>query len=481
MHNGCVETTDIDILHQPQLTLRYKSSDARRGLYFMAAFSPFWLFWLPYAIFWIGQAVVQAGLATYLDMDLLTLFLCGLLATCLAIIAICRNNQLVISTSGVKLPFRFLLETRMRLFYRWAEIESIVMERQGQPSNDPRNVVFVLTNGATAVMEIGGFQRRDIDQMLLALETYSPETRLLPEQKRATTQKLSFTRMWEEELDRRFGSTIFVPLEPEHHLQDGGIKIIGQIAFGGLSAIYLARRNDQMIVIKEAVVPSGADEVLKTKAQEMFQQEAQLLLKLDHPQIARVLDHFVEQGRHYLMLEYIDGKDLRDIVRERGPIPESTVVPWAIQIAKLLVYLHEQEPQIVHRDLTPDNLVLAADGNIILIDFGAANEFMGTATGTLVGKQSYISPEQFRGYARPASDLYSFGCTLHFLLTGQESEPLSVSRPSEVNNQVSSAMDLLVSSLTQLEVGDRLQTATQALAELGKMRSYDSPRSLAQL
>ncbi|MBK9205458.1 MAG: hypothetical protein IPL73_24155 [Candidatus Obscuribacter sp.] len=101
--------------------------------------------------------------------------------------------------------------------------------------------------------------------------------------------------------------------------------------------------------------------------------------------------------------------------------------------------------------MTPDNLVLANDGHITLIDFGAANEFVGTATGTLIGKQSYISPEQFRGKAQTSSDLYSLGCTLHFLLTGQDPEPLSESSPRSINPAVSTQLDRIVASCTTEE------------------------------
>jgi serine/threonine-protein kinase len=99
-----------------------------------------------------------------------------------------------------------------------------------------------------------------------------------------------------------------------------------------------------------------------------------------------------------------------------------------------------------------------------MIDFGAANEFVGKATGTLVGKQSFIAPEQFRGKATTQSDLYALGCTLHFLLTGAEPVPLSVSHPRTINPAVSPRMDALVASLTAMNVEDRVSSATQLKA-----------------
>jgi serine/threonine-protein kinase len=145
------------------------------------------------------------------------------------------------------------------------------------------------------------------------------------------------------------------------------------------------------------------------------------------------------------------------------------VLHWTLEIADILAYLHAQDPPIIHRDITPDNLVLDTGGAIIMIDFGTANEFLGKATGTLVGKQSFIAPEQFRGKACVQSDLYSLGCTLHFLLTGQEPVPLSVSHPRTVNAAVSEEVDSLVASLTAMEVESRAQSAQELKDRIGAL------------
>jgi serine/threonine-protein kinase len=135
-------------------------------------------------------------------------------------------------------------------------------------------------------------------------------------------------------------------------------------------------------------------------------------------------------------------------------------------MATILKYLHEQDPPLVHRDFTPDNLVLCEDGSIVVIDFGAANEFIGNATGTFVGKHAFIAPEQFRGKACVQSDIYAFGCTLHYLLTGKEPEALSTSDPAQENSRISSELNQLVVACTQLETRDRYQSAAQLLPVL---------------
>ncbi|MBC7996642.1 MAG: serine/threonine protein kinase, partial [Leptolyngbya sp.] len=152
--------------------------------------------------------------------------------------------------------------------------------------------------------------------------------------------------------------------------------------------------------------------------------------------------------------------------KQNGPPRESTVVDWTLQIVTALRYLHEQDPPIVHRDLTPDNLVKEDDGTIKIIDFGAANEFIGTATGTMVGKQAYIAPEQLRGKTVTQSDLYSLGCTIYFYLTGKEPEALSTSDPRELNPDVSKDLAELVIQLTQMEASDRYQSAAQLVPVL---------------
>lgn len=115
-------------------------------------------------------------------------------------------------------------------------------------------------------------------------------------------------------------------------------------------------------------------------------------------------------------------------------------------------------------------MILKTDGTIAIIDFGAANFFLGTATGTMIGKQAYIAPEQLRGKANPQSDLYALGGSLFFLLTGEDPEPLAVSQPALVNRQINPELDKLVAALTQMEVEDRLQSARLAVEALKELK-----------
>ncbi len=281
-----------------------------------------------------------------------------------------------------------------------------------------------------------------------------------------------FTQFWEEELESYIGTTNFVPLEAGHELQNGKFLIERGISYGGMSAVYLGIDNlHEKVVVKESSIPIRCDELLREKARELFEREALFLYKLEHPRMARVIDYFVEESKDYLVLEYVQGRSLRQVIRSNGPFNEERTADIALQICDILQYLHGQKPQVLHRDLTPDNLVLRDDGEIVLIDFGAANEFIGTATGTVIGKQCYIAPEQFKGKAVPQSDLYSLGCTIYYLLTGQDPEPLSQSRPALLNSLISNAMDDLVAASTAMELSQRIVSAGQCAHMLEEIYS----------
>lgn len=192
-------------------------------------------------------------------------------------------------------------------------------------------------------------------------------------------------------------------------------------------------------------------------------------MKLDHPGIVHVLDCFTEADRNYMLLAYVNGVDLKQLIKQNGPAKESDVLEWATQVANTLKYLHEREHPIIHRDLTPDNIVLRNDGQVVIVDFGAANEFIGNATGTFVGKHSFIAPEQLRGKATVQSDIYAFGCTLYYLLTGHEPEALSPSNPKDHSQTVSDELAELVESCTQLEASDRYHSVAQLLPVLRRL------------
>ncbi len=204
----------------------------------------------------------------------------------------------------------------------------------------------------------------------------------------------------------------------------------------------------------------------KMRSVEELQKEARILQNLDHPRVVKLLDFFVEDYRGYLVMEHIKGPSLRRHVEENGKCSMQEAIQIGLQMCDILIYLHKQQPAVVHRDFTPENLILDENKTLKLIDFNVAKVSEDTVTATVVGKHAYLPPEQFRGKARPESDIYALGCTLHFLLTGIDPEPLSVSHPRELSPDVSSELDLIVSTCTSIEFKNRYASAADALMAL---------------
>lgn len=272
--------------------------------------------------------------------------------------------------------------------------------------------------------------------------------------------------IWDEDLNLRYISTNYVPLQAGAQLAN--YTVLMALATGGMSAVYLAKDKQRKVVLKELVLSHlTSDE--QAKAKELFDREASLLLKIKHDQIAAVLDKITENGRHYLVLEYISGLTLRQHIKQNGKEKPSAAIKFGLQMANILQYLHSQMPPILHRDFTPDNLIIKDDGSLSLIDFGAASEYVGRVTGTMIGKQCYIAPEQLQGKASPASDVYAMGATLFFILSGEDPLPLSASKP-ELETKEKQLADL-IARLTAFAEEERVQTSKEAFEALRDLRS----------
>lgn len=443
-----------------ELTVAYKSRPARVGLYLMMGLMPIWAIAAPFCLGMFMALLLQHSVA-FVPAAAVLCTLVGVPLISILLAAYCEDDRIMISREGIGFPLLLMRSLGLKRERIWGDLANA----QLISGETRQHLVLGFKSGGMARLSLANISKSDLEQFMLALEVWGKNCQRGPElieyQNRLQNEnrgldQISYTQMWEEELSRRFSATSFMPLEPDHLLQNGRFKIVRQLAFGGLSAIYLAQQNEKdLVVIKEAVVPASADAQSREKAAELFEREARLLIRLHHPNIARVYDHFAEQGRNYLVLEYIRGQDLRQFVKQNGAQPEELVLHWTWQIASILNHLHKQTPPIIHRDLTPDNLVRSDDEKIVLIDFGAANEFVGTATGTLVGKQAYIAPEQLRGKATLSSDIYALGGTIFFLLTGTDPEALCQSHPLELK-PVSKELDALVAECTELETEDRI-------------------------
>jgi serine/threonine protein kinase len=224
-------------------------------------------------------------------------------------------------------------------------------------------------------------------------------------------------------------------LTPETILQ-GRYRIIRQLGQGGMGAVYEAidQRLDTTVALKETLFT-------EERLRKQFEREARLLARLHHPALPRVSDHFSEGDGQFLVMQFIPGDDLSEMMtRKRSPFPANQVLTWADQLLDALDYLHTQDPQIVHRDIKPQNLKLTSRGQIILLDFGLAKGQAGeisrvTTAASIFGYTPNYAPlEQIQGLGTDSrSDLYSLGATLYHLITGLK-PPDALTRAAAIVN-----------------------------------------------
>ena len=160
------------------------------------------------------------------------------------------------------------------------------------------------------------------------------------------------------------------------------------------------------------------------EAYQQFEQEAHILARLSHPNLPRVSDHFTDPvtNRQYLVMDYIEGEDLKTLVERIGPLPEHAALIWVGQVLDALEYLHRQQPPVIHRDVKPGNIKITPQGKAVLVDFGIA-KVGGPALSTLTGARAvtpgYAPPEQYGTRTTERSDIYGVGATLYTMLTGR--------------------------------------------------------------
>lgn len=253
------------------------------------------------------------------------------------------------------------------------------------------------------------------------------------------------------------------------------------IGSGGMGAVYRARDMHfpnavKLVAIKE-MVSSTADQKINEMMVKNFEREANLLVSLSHPSIPNIYDYFTIDQRAYLVLEYIYGKDLEKILdRTTDFIPENQVISWSIQLCDVLSYLHSHEPEpIIFRDIKPSNVMINRHGNVVLVDFGIAKHFQIGQKGTIIGTEGYAPPEQYRGEATPAVDIYALGATLHHILTRRDptlEAPFTFDqrKVSDYNPTVSKELEAIVERALAYESGERYSTAEEmkdALLKIG--------------
>ena len=255
-----------------------------------------------------------------------------------------------------------------------------------------------------------------------------------------------------------------------------------------MGAVYEAvdQRLEATVALKETL---STDDRLRRQ----FEQEARLLAQLHHPCLPRVSDYFTESGRAFLVMQFISGPDLAQILAQQpAAFPRNEVIAWADQLLDALVYLHERDRQIIHRDIKPHNLKLMPNGRVALLDFGLAkthssDQSMTNSSNSIFGyTRRYSPPEQIRDLGTtPQSDIYALGATLYHLLTGVK-PPDSLERAAAVANGEKDPLALMTSQGVDLELSavldkamalharDRFKSANEFREALGRVGRKNS-------
>ncbi|KPK11723.1 MAG: hypothetical protein AMJ56_05730 [Anaerolineae bacterium SG8_19] len=249
-------------------------------------------------------------------------------------------------------------------------------------------------------------------------------------------------------------------------------QVVDTLGVGGFSSVYKARDMHfpavtRLCAVKE-MVHLNRDPKVREMATASFEREASILATLDHAAVPDVYDFFTESDRSYLVLEYIHGQDLEALLNEQQAFfPVENVLEWTIQLCDVLEYLHKHEPSpVVFRDLKPSNIMLDRHGRIRLIDFNIAKVFQTGLKGTMIGTEGYSPPEQYRGEASPAGDIYALGATFHHVLTRQDPRtepPFSFDeRPiRSANPEVPKEFEAILERCLAYNVADRYQNVAE--------------------
>jgi outer membrane protein assembly factor BamB/tRNA A-37 threonylcarbamoyl transferase component Bud32 len=261
---------------------------------------------------------------------------------------------------------------------------------------------------------------------------------------------------------------------PDH--LEPGITLVNRyliqsvVGVGGMGAVYCARDMHfpnvvKLVAVKE-MVNLARDPLIHDTIIRNFEREANILATLSHPSIPRIYDYFSQDRRSYLILEFIEGKDLEAILNEtNGFLSEAQVVNWAIELCDVLSFLHNYKPEpIIFRDMKPSNIMLNNHGHILLVDFGIARTFQTGQKGTMIGTEGYSPPEQYKGEATPLADIYALGATMHHFLTKRDPRlepPFSFSERmiTSINPAVSVELETIIYTALQYNPAERFPSA----------------------
>ena len=246
-------------------------------------------------------------------------------------------------------------------------------------------------------------------------------------------------------------------------------EVLGILGMGGMGCVYKVKDRSQqgkVLAVKELrpiMLPPGKGR----EALSQFQTEARILKRLTHPNLPKVYDYFSLRGTYYIVMEYIRGETLDQILeaRQGKPVDERMALSWALQICRAIHFLSVQKPRpIVFRDLKPSNIMIDRCGRIKLIDFGIARFFKDDQSEDtyVYGTPGYAAPEQYgTGQTDVRSDIFSLGATMHHCLTGRNpsQNPLEFADPRQINPSLSRETAAVIKRALEQDMDKRFQNA----------------------
>ena len=274
---------------------------------------------------------------------------------------------------------------------------------------------------------------------------------------------------------QKFPGTLPEPPLGEGTLQPGSVlqgryRVTGVIGVGGMGSVYQARDlrfpNVMRYVAVKEMLNLSTDQGMREMTLKTFERESDMLASLSHPAVPKIYEYFPSKTRAYLVMEYINGRDLEAIINSTADfIPVETVMKWALDLCDVLGYLHLQKPEpVIFRDVKPSNIMIDEHEQIRLVDFGIAKIFQEGQKGTMIGTEGYSAPEQYRGEASPASDVYGVGATLHHILTRRDPRlepPFTFQeRPiRDANPDVAPELETIIMKALEFKTEDRYPNA----------------------
>lgn len=250
---------------------------------------------------------------------------------------------------------------------------------------------------------------------------------------------------------------------------EGKYEILKEIGHGGMSVVYLAmdkHLNKQWAVKEIKKKGCGKNDEIVVNS---LLAEANLMKRLDHPALPRIVDIIDKGFTIYVVMDYIEGESLDKVLAQYGAQPEDVVIGWAKQLCDALSYLHSQKPPIIYRDMKPANVMLKPEGNIKIIDFGIAREFkeQNLADTTVLGTKGYAPPEQYGGRTDARSDIFALGMTMHHLLTGIDPRSGDAYAPVRMwNPNLSEGIEKIIDRCVQPAAENRYQSCEDLLYDL---------------